>query len=312
MVGGHEGGGIVEAVGPGVSRVAVGDHVACSFVPVCGTCRYCSTGHQNLCNSGLNAQVGCLPDNTFRFHSDDGQDVGGFCALGTFSQHAVVSENSCVRFDPDLPFELAALVSCGVTTGWGSAVYVADVRPGQTVVVIGIGGVGINAVQGARHAGAKHVVAIDPVAFKLEKALEFGATHVASDPAEAQALVTDLTRGEMADHAICTVGVMNADVVRQAFDIVGKGCKVTITGVGNYEAPISGFVLPGYQKSIVGSLFGGANPLYDIPNLLGMYRAGELMLEELVTKRYTLEQINDGYRDMLDGKNIRGVIIHED
>jgi S-(hydroxymethyl)glutathione dehydrogenase/alcohol dehydrogenase len=311
LVGGHEGAGIVEAVGPGVSRVAEGDHVACSFVPVCGTCRYCSTGRQNLCDSGHNAQVGCLPDNTFRFHSSDGADVGGLCVLGTFSQYAVVSEMSCVKIERDIPFELAALVSCGVTTGWGSAVYVAGVKPGDTVVVIGVGGVGINAVQGARFAGAKNVVAVDPVAFKLETAKAFGATHVASDPAQAQELVIELTRGQLADHAICTVGVMTPDVVRQAFDIIGKGSTVTLTGVGNYEAGISGFLLPGFQKSIAGSLFGGANPLYDIPNLLSLYRAGDLKLDELITRRYRLEQVNDGYRDMLEGRNIRGVLVHE-
>lgn len=311
MVGGHEGAGIVEAVGPGVTRVREGDHVACSFVPVCGTCRYCSTGRQNLCDSGLHAQVGCLPDETFRFHSSTGEDLGGMCVLGTFSQHAVVTETSCVKIEPDLPFELAALVSCGVATGWGSAVYVAGVRPGDTVVIYGVGGVGINAVQGARYAGAKYVIAVDPVEFKLEMAQVLGATHVTADPAEAQQLVEELTRGQLADHAICTVGVMNADVVRQAFDIIGKGSQVTVTGVGNYEAPVSGFILPGYQKGIVGGLFGGANPLYDIPNLLGLYRSGDLKLDELVTQRYRLDQVNDGYRDMLEGKNVRGVIVHE-
>jgi alcohol dehydrogenase (nicotinoprotein) len=311
LVGGHEGAGVVEAVGPGVTRVSEGDHVACSFVPVCGTCRYCSTGRQNLCDSGLHAQVGCLPDGTFRFHTRSGEDLGGVCVLGTFSQYAVVSETSCVRIDPDIPFELAALVSCGVATGWGSAVYVAGVRPGDTVVVFGVGGVGVNAVQGARYAGAKNVVAVDPIQLKLDVAKSLGATHVTCDPVEAQELVVELTRGQLADHAICTVGVMNAAVVQQAFDIIGKGCQVTITGVGNYEIGVSGFMLTGYQKSIVGAVFGGANPLYDIPNLLGLYRSGDLRLDELVTQHYRLDQVNQGYQDMLDGKNIRGVIVHE-
>lgn len=311
LVGGHEGAGIVQAVGEGVARVAVGDHVACSFIPVCGTCRFCSTGHQNLCDSGLNAQVGCLPDGTFRFHTASGEDAGGLCVLGTFSQYAVLYETSCVKIPTDVPFELAALVSCGVTTGWGSSVYTAGVRPGQTVVVYGVGGVGINAVQGARYAGAKNIVAVDPVAFKLEKAQEFGATHVADDPDKAQELVKDMTDGQLADHAICTVGVMTADVVASAFEIIGKGSQLTITGMGNYVTPIQGGLLPAFQKRVVGSLFGGANPLYDIPNLLGLYQAGDLKLEELVTRRYTLDEINDGYRDMLDGKTVRGVLVHE-
>src|SRR2546429_7134513 len=184
LVGGHEGAGIVEEVGPGVTRVRKGDHIVTSFIPVCGKCRYCSTGRQNLCDDGRNAQTGALLDDTYRFHLD-GQDVGGMCVLGTFSRHMVISENSCVKVDDDLPFEVACLVGCGVTTGWGSAVYAAKVRPGDTVVVFGVGGVGINAVQGARYAGAKNVVAIDPVDFKLEIALSMGATYILSEPDEA-------------------------------------------------------------------------------------------------------------------------------
>ena len=310
IVGGHEGAGVVDAVGPGVTRVAEGDHVICSFIPICGTCRYCSTGRQNLCDAGRNAAVGCLTDGTYRFH-DGHEDVGGMCVLGTFSQYAVVSEWSCVPYEPDVPPELAALVGCGVTTGWCSAVYAAGVRPGETVVVFGVGGVGINAVQGARFAGAKNVVAVDPVAFKLEMAQAFGATHATSDPGEAQELVVELTRGQLADHAILTVGVMNGEVVRQADEIIGKDSQVTITGVGNYEFQLPGSAFTGWQKRVRGALFGAANPLYDIPKLLGLYRAGDLKLDDLVTRRYTLEQINDGYRDMLEGKNIRGVIIHE-
>ncbi len=310
MVGGHEGAGIVEAVGPGVTRVAVGDHIACSYIPVCGTCRYCSTGHQNLCDAGLNAAIGCLPDRTFRFHTG-GEDLGGMCVLGTFSQYAVLSEWSCVKIEDDIPFEVAALVSCGVTTGWCSAVYAAGVRPGDTVVVFGIGGVGINSVQGARFAGAKNVVAIDPVEFKLETAKKLGATHTMSDPAAAKELVVELTRGQLADHAILTVGEMNAEVVQQAVDMVGKTGQVTMTGVGNYEMKLPGNILIGYQRRLQGALFGAANPLYDIPKILGLYRSGDIKLDELVTQRYRLDQVNEGYRDMLDGKNIRGVIIHE-
>jgi alcohol dehydrogenase (nicotinoprotein) len=310
MVGGHEGAGVVEIAGPGVTRVAEGDHIACSFIPVCGTCRYCSTGHQNLCDAGLNAAIGCLPDRTFRFH-EGGEDLGGMCVLGTFSQYAVLSEWSCVKIEPDIPFELAALVSCGVTTGWASAVYAAGVRPGDTVVIFGIGGVGINSVQGARYAGAKNVIAIDPVDLKLETAKTFGATHVTSDPARAQELVIDLTRGQLADHAILTVGVMNAEVVQQAVDMVGKTGQVTMTGVGDYDMSLPGNVLIGYQRRLQGALFGAANPLYDIPKILDLYRSGDIKLDELVSRRYRLDQVNEGYRDMLDGKNIRGVLIHE-
>lgn len=313
FVGGHEGAGVVEAVGPGVTRVAEGDHVVCSFIPVCGKCRYCSTGYQNLCDAGLNAAVGCLADGTFRFHAD-GQDFGGMCVLGTFSQRAVVSETSCVAIDDDIPFEVAALVACGVTTGWGTAVYAAGVRPGETVVVYGVGGVGMNSVQGARYAGAKNVVAVDPVQLKLDAARKFGATHALSDPAAAHELVIELTRGQLADHAIVTVGVVDSEVIRQAFDIAGKGGQITVTGIskgGDVSVQLPGSPLAGWQKRVQGAIFGGANPLYDIPKLLALYRAGDLQLDELITRRYRLDEVNAGYRDMLEGRNIRGVVLHE-
>lgn len=310
VVGGHEGAGVVEAVGPGVTRVAVGDHVVCSFIPVCGTCRYCSTGRQGLCELGANAATGQLPDGTFRFH-ENGTDIGGMCVLGTFSERTVVSEYSCVKVDDDIPLEIAALVSCGVPTGWGSSVYRAGVRPGDTVVIFGIGGVGINAVQGARYAGAQHVIAIDPLEFKLKAAEDFGATLTFSDPDAAKEKVIELTRGKMADHVICTVGVMNAEVVSRAVDLIGKGATVTITGIGKYHVDFAGAPFTGWQKHLQGTIFGGANPVYDIPRLLNLWRTGDLKLTELITRRYSLDQVNDGYRDLLDGKLIRGLIEFE-
>lgn len=310
LVGGHEGAGVVESVGPGVDRVAVGDHVVCSFIPVCGTCRYCSTGRQSLCELGLNAAVGCLTDGTFRFHAD-GEDLGGMCVLGTFAERTVVSEYSCVRIDPEYPLDVAALVSCGVPTGWGSSVYRAGVRPGDTVVIFGIGGVGINAVQGARYSGAQHVIAVDPVELKLKTAQEFGATHTFTDAAEARELVVDLTRGKMADHAILTVGVMDAEVVSQGVDMIGKGATVTITGIGNYHVDFAGAPFTGWQKHLQGTICGGTNPLYDIPRLLSLWRTGDLKLTELITRRYRLDQVNEGYHDLLDGRLIRGVIEFE-
>ncbi|GAA3046922.1 NDMA-dependent alcohol dehydrogenase [Pseudonocardia yunnanensis] len=310
VVGGHEGAGVVEAVGEGVTRVAVGDHVVCAFIPACGTCRYCSTGRQNLCDAGKNASTGEFADGTFRFHLD-GEDVGGMCVLGTFSQHLVVSEYSCIPIPDDIPFDVAALVGCGVPTGWGSAVHAAGVRPGQTVVIYGAGGVGSNAVQGARYAGAKNVVVVDPVPFKRDMAKVFGATHTFADAAAAREFVVETTWGELADHAIITVGVLHDEVIDQAIQVVGKSGQVTITAVGNGSIDHNPGPFIGFQRRVQGAIFGGCNPLFDVPRLLGLYRSGDLKLDELITRRYRLEEINEGYQDMLDGKNVRGVILLE-
>jgi S-(hydroxymethyl)glutathione dehydrogenase/alcohol dehydrogenase len=313
IIGGHEGAGVIEEVGPGVTRVKKGDHVVCSFIPSCGKCRFCSTGQQNLCDMGATILEGKMPDGTFRYHLGD-EELGGLCLLGSFSQWGVVSEFSVVPVDPDLPLEKAVLVGCGVPTGWGSAVYAAGVRPGETVVIYGIGGIGINAVQGARHAGAKNVVAVDPIAFKREKAEELGATHSAASAEQAQELVTNLTWGVGADNAIVTVGVVKEDVVESAFNVIRKGGTVTVTGLGNLMEKtihLNGAMLTLFQKRVQGTLFGSANPIYDIRKMLDLYRTGDIKLDELITKTYRLEDINAGYQDMLDGNNIRGVIIHE-
>jgi NDMA-dependent alcohol dehydrogenase len=315
VVGGHEGAGVVEAVGEGVTRVAVGDHVVCSFIPACGSCRYCSTGRQNLCDAGKNAATGEFPDGTFRFHLADEnggvEDLGGLCVLGTFAERAVVSEFSCIPIPDDIPFDVAALVSCGVPTGWGSAVYAAGVRAGQTVVIYGAGGVGSNAVQGARYAGAKNVVVVDPVPFKQDMAKVFGATHTFGDAEAAHEFVVDTTWGELADHAIITVGVLHDEVIANALKVVGKTGQVTITAVGNGSLVAPAGMLIGYQRRVQGAIFGACNPLHDVPRLLGLYRSGDLKLDELITRRYRLDQVNEGYQDMLDGKNVRGVIVHE-
>jgi NDMA-dependent alcohol dehydrogenase len=314
VVGGHEGAGVVESVGPHVRRVKPGDRVVCSYIPACGKCRSCSTGHQNMCDEGKNAGTGMFPDGTFRFHDDNGADLGGFCTLGTFSQYAVVSEWACINLPDDISFEIGSLVGCGVPTGWGSAVHAAGVRAGDTVVIYGAGGVGSNAVQGARYAGAKNVVVVDPVEFKRDMAKVFGATHTFADAEQAQAFVVDATYGQLADHAICTPGVLTEEIITAAARVTGKGGKVTITAVGKATEKavhVHAGMLIGYQRQLRGALFGDCNPLYDVPRLLGLYRSGDLKLDELITRRYRLDEVNQAYQDMLDGKNIRGVIIHE-
>ena len=312
VVGGHEGAGVIEETGPGVTKVKVGDHVVCSFIPSCGTCRYCSTGRQSLCDMGATILAGSFPDGSFRFHSG-GTDYGQMCMLGTFAEYATISEHSVVKVDESVPLETAVLVGCGVPTGWGTAVYAGNVRAGDTTVIYGVGGIGINAVQGAAHAGARNVVVVDPLAFKRETALKFGATHAFADPGEAQAAVAEMTRGQLADQALVTVGVVDEEVVSSAFDVVGKGGVVVVTGLADpakLTVHVSGGVLTLFEKTIKGSLFGSGNPQYDIRKMLDLYQAGDLKLDELVTARYTLDQVNQGYADLVAGKNIRGVVVH--
>jgi NDMA-dependent alcohol dehydrogenase len=314
IVGGHEGAGIVEKVGEGVYDIAPGDHVVCSFLPTCGKCRWCSTGHQNLCDLGAMLLDGCLPDGTFRFHSGE-QDLGGMCMLGTFSDRAVLSRNSVVKVDDDLPLDKAALVGCGVPTGWGSAVYSAEVRPGDTVVIFGIGGVGINAVQGAKHAGARDIIAVDPIEFKRQKALEFGATHAVATGEEAVMRAFEITNGVGADQSIVTVDVVDSKVVEDAFNATRKLGTTVIVGLGpmtENTVQINGDILTLYQKTVKGSLFGASNPMHDIKNILSLYKAGQYKLDELVTKTYSLDDINQGYEDMEHGVNIRGIIRYDD
>ncbi len=311
MVGGHEGGGVVLEVGPDVHSVKPGEHVAASFFPICGRCKMCITGHSNLCDLGAATFApGQISDGTARYHLN-GQDLNVMAKLGTFAEHSVTHEASLVPVDPDVPLGVVALVSCGVTTGWGSAVYRAEVKPGDTVVVVGVGGVGINAVQGAHMVGAKNIVAVDPVEFKQKAALDFGATHTAGSMEEALPMVTELTRGQMADAVILVPSVMYGDLMSGALTLTGKGGTCVVTGVApqsQTESSVNLFELAMFQKEIRGVVFGAANPRFDIPNLLALYKNGQLKLDELITRTYRLDQVNQGYQDLLDGVNLRGVI----
>jgi NDMA-dependent alcohol dehydrogenase len=310
IVNGHEGAGVVEAIGPGVTELSVGDHVVTSFVPSCGRCPSCASGHQNLCDLGAFLLSGHQLDGTARHHALDGSDIATMCCLGTFAEHTVLSTASVVKIDQDLPLEVACLVSCGVTTGWASATYAAGTVGGDTVVVFGVGGVGMNAVQGARLAGARNVVAVDPVAFKREAAAGFGATHSAA-PEEAAGLVGQITGGRGAERAIVTVGDGRGEDLAGYMGMVAKGGTLVFTSVTDMKArdvKLDLFELTMFQKTLKGAVFGGANPRFDVPRLLDLYRGGQLKLDELVTRTYTLDQINEGYQDMRDGRNIRGVI----
>ena len=310
-IGGHEGAGEVLEVGVGVTSVAPGDHVSMSFIPSCGRCKWCVSGKSNLCDLGAHLfDIGMMTDGRIAHKSGD-TTLARMCQLGTFADHMLVSENAVVKVEPDLPWHAVALVSCGVATGYGSAVHRAEVEPGDTVAVIGIGGIGINAVQGAKIAGAKRIVAVDPLEFKREKAMEFGATHTYASIDEATAALGDLTWGEMANKVILTPGVMQGDMVQPALNMTAKGGTCVMTAVANMmenEVSLNSFMFAMMNKELKGCLFGSGNPRADIPALLSMYREGLLKLDELVTNAYTLDDINLGYQDMRDGKNIRGVV----
>ncbi len=312
FIGGHEGAGVISAVGPNTPGYEVGDHVIMSFLPGCGRCRWCASGMQNLCDSGAVLLAGTRADGSYRA-TVDGVPAGQMCTISTFCEDTVVSTESIVKVDKDVPLDKACLLGCGVGTGWGSAVNSADVRPGQTVIVMGIGGIGINAVQGAAHAGALHVIAVDPVQFKREVAEQVGATHSFSNMADATAFAQSVTNGQGADATIVTTGVLMTEHVSEAFTSIRKAGTVVVTGIGNAETAkveVPAFELTLFQKRIQGALFGASSPSRDIPWMVDMYRGGRLKLDELITTTYTLDQINDGYDDMKAGKNIRGVIVY--
>ena len=315
FIGGHEGAGVVTKVGAGVTSVAEGDHVVLGFIPSCGRCRSCATGHQNLCDLGAFLFTGRhISDGTNRIHVQ-GQPATPMCLLGTFSPYVTVHESAAIKILDDIPLDKAALVGCGVTTGWGSAVYMGEVKAGDTVVVVGCGGIGQNAIQGARMAGARHIVAVDPVAFKGDFAKTMGATHAYASMEEAMAPVGEITWGRMADAVIIAIGRIRGEHIAPALDLTGKGGTVVVTGMGSLtemDVKLNLFMLTMQQKRLQGAIFGGANPRYDIPNLLRHYMEGTLKLDELVTRTYKLEEINEGYADMNAGNNIRGVIHYAD
>lgn len=313
VCGGHEGAGIVESVGPNTPGFAPGDKVIFSFLPACGKCRWCSSGHQNLCDLGANVLVGSRWEDptSFRLQLEDGTPVGQALGISTFSEYTTVAVDSAVKVPDDTPLEKACLLGCAVGTGWGSAVRTGEVAAGDTVLIFGAGGIGSAAVQGAAHAGAARVIVVDPVAFKRDQSLTLGATHAVATAEEGIELAQSFTNGQGADVAIVTVGVITGENVAQAFSGIRKQGTVVVTALGDATAvglPISILELTLYEKKIKGSLFGSSNPRADIPKLLDLYSAGYLKLDEMITTEYSLDDINQGYEDMHAGNNIRGVI----
>jgi NDMA-dependent alcohol dehydrogenase len=300
---GHEGAGVVEAVGPGVQRVKQGDHVVLNWVPFCGACWYCTSGNAYLCETGYVKAMGAEV-----FHRN-GTTIGQFAGIGSMTELTVVPETACIPIDADIPLDRACLIGCGVMTGVGAVINTARVQPGQSVAVFGAGGVGLNVVQGAVLAGADPIIAIDLNERKLGFAKQFGATHTvnagSTDPVSA---VLELTGMRGADYAFEVIG--RPEVVQQAFMAVRRGGKAVVVGVPPATAMVSvpGMLLPLAEKSIIGSLYGSANMARDVPRLIQLYRAGKLKLDELITRRYRLAQVNEAFSAMEKGEVARGVI----
>jgi S-(hydroxymethyl)glutathione dehydrogenase/alcohol dehydrogenase len=306
---GHEGAGIVEEIGEGVTTLARGDHVVLSWLPSCGRCFYCSVGRPVLCEWSTPAMLaGTMPDGTTRL-SSNGDRHHHYSFLSTFAERCVVPEASCVPIRSDAPLAVAALVGCAVMTGVGAVINRARVEPGSVVVVLGAGGVGLSAILGARLAGAGTIVAVDPVPFKRELAGELGATHVLDPGAgDVASDIRGLAGGRGADYAFDTAGAPG--LVAIAYDSVRPGGTVVSVGIPpeGAEARLPASRLPREEKVVMGSLYGSCRPHIDMPRVLDLYMAGQLDLDRLVTRTYGLDEVNEAFAAMNAGEVARGVI----
>ena len=300
---GHEGTGVVEAVGPDVTRVKVGDRVIGSFIPACGVCWYCLHDQSNLCAETY--PVMFVP----RARRADGTELQGFTGLGTFAEMMTVSQHSVVKVETDLPDEQLALIGCGVTTGVGAALNTARVEPGSIVAVIGCGGVGQAVIQGARIAGAARIIAIDPVAMKRDSALKLGATDVV-DPTDADpiAAVREMSGGRGADYAFEVIGT--AGTIRQAIDTARPGGTAVMVGIPKLssEIPIPAMSIL-EEKTILGCVYGSARVRRDFPRLISLVEQGKLDVGSMVSRTMHLHEGNEAMRAMQDGEVIRSVIV---
>jgi S-(hydroxymethyl)glutathione dehydrogenase/alcohol dehydrogenase len=302
---GHEGAGTVEWVGAQVSRVAVGQRVILSLVPTCGSCWHCRRGQEHLCELSMTVH------GTQRACRANGTTVNALMGLGTFAESAVVHEASCVPVETDLPAEQLALLGCGMTTGLGAALNTAQVGPGDTVAVIGCGGVGAAVVQGASIAGAAQVIAIDPVAMKREQAGLLGATD-AIDPTGADPVqqVHELTGGRGVDFAFEVVGEQS--LVDQATQMTVSGGTTVLVGLPrSNDVAVSMPVLPMIRgdRTVKGSYFGSARPGRDFPRFVRLAEHGRIDLGSMITRRFPLDLVNDALRAMRDGSSVRSVLV---
>ncbi len=305
---GHEGSGVVRSLGPDVSGLAVGDHVALSWIPNCGRCRDCMRSMRHLCSTYLEPLWdGTMLDGTRRLHDHQGNDVDHLSALSTWSTHAVVPAISCVRM-PEVPFEISALIGCGVTTGVGAALNKADVQPGSSVVVFGAGGVGLSIVMGAVVAEATQIIVVDRQPDKELLARQLGATDFILSDGAPEA-IEDLTAGQGCDFAFDAVGhpaveelllsVLGRNGLAVLVGLPGPGTRFTVDPVEFIRA----------EKRLTGSIFGSADTARDFVAYAELYRCGQLPLDNLITDRYSLDQVNEACADMLSGTVGRGVIV---
>jgi len=307
---GHEGAGVVEEVGEGVTRLAPGDHVVISWVPQCGECYFCARGQGELCEVGSAGLItGGLLDGTPRFELD-GKPLMQMAASGTFSEVTVVPEIGAIKIDTSVPLEDAALIGCGVLTGFGAATNTASIREGDTVAVVGCGGVGLNVIQGALHAGAERVIAIDMVDGKLQTAQKFGATDLVnageSDPV---GQVMEMTGQRGADVAFEVIGLQQT--IDQTFNMARRGGQAILVGVPAMDVMASfnasmGFVFS--EKQVRGCWYGSSNVHTDVPKLVKLYQDGKLKLSELISREIRLDEVNEAFEAMGSGEIARQVI----
>jgi S-(hydroxymethyl)glutathione dehydrogenase / alcohol dehydrogenase len=307
---GHEGAGVVEEVGEGVDGLAPGDHVVVSWVPQCGGCYFCSRDQAYLCETGgLAMATGGLMDGTTRF-SSAGSPLFQMASSGTFAEQSIVPAIGLVKIPDDVPLTVAALIGCGVLTGMGAALNTADIREGDTVAVVGCGGVGLNVIQGARIAGAGEIVAVDMVESKLQMAKEFGATvTVNAAQGDAVSQVMDLTGQRGVDVAFEVIGLQKT--IDQTVTMTRRGGQAVLVGVPSMDVTVQvpaffGLVL--MSKTIRGCWYGSSNVHRDVPRLLDLYRDGQLKLDELISRTIALEDVNDAFEAMKTGEVARQVI----
>jgi len=306
---GHEGAGIVQEVGPGVTKVKPGDHVILMWVPVCGGCYYCLHDQPYLCEQKDKTRSGTMLDGTFRLQKGD-LKIHSMLGVGCFSEFNVVSEKSIVPINNDFPFEVAALVGCGVITGVGAVLNKAKVKPGSSVAVIGVGGVGLNVIQGALLANATKIIAIDILDRKLELARSFGASHALNSSREdPYKKIMEITENRGVDYSFEAIG--KAETTLLAYNLLRRGGSLVIMGVAEMEAKLNLplYEIPLLEKNILGCNYGSGDPRLDLLMLLDLYKAGRIRLDELITKRYSLDEINIGFQELEAGQNIRGMII---